>query len=177
MKPLHIVILAAGEGKRMKSARAKVMLPLAGRPMLAHVLDTARALQPERIHVVHGHRGAQLQSVFAGQADLDWVHQAEQRGTGHAMHLAIAGVPDAARVLVLYGDVPLIQPRSLQPLLATAELAVLTRGTGEPVRLWPHRSRCRGTRRGDRRGKGLRHAAARDHDGQHRHSRRPRGCD
>ncbi|HEY8009514.1 MAG TPA: NTP transferase domain-containing protein, partial [Rudaea sp.] len=101
--PLHIVILAAGEGKRMRSARPKVLLPLAGRPLLAHVLDTARALRPEKIHVVFGHRGEQLRAAFAGQADLNWVQQAEQRGTGHAMQLAIPAIPDGARVLVLYG--------------------------------------------------------------------------
>ncbi|MFT3789871.1 MAG: bifunctional UDP-N-acetylglucosamine diphosphorylase/glucosamine-1-phosphate N-acetyltransferase GlmU [Rudaea sp.] len=131
--PLHIVVLAAGEGKRMRSARAKVLLPLAGRPMLAHVLDTARALHPERIHVVYGHRGEQVQAAFADQADLAWVHQAEQKGTGHAMQLAIAGVPDAARVLVLYGDVPLIRPTTLQPLIeAQAALAVLAADLSDP---------------------------------------------
>ena len=132
--PLHIVVLAAGEGKRMKSARAKVLLPLAGRPMLAHVLDTARALHPEKIHVVYGHRGEQVQAAFAGQADLAWVHQAEQKGTGHAMQLAIAGIPDAARVLVLYGDVPLIRAVTLQPLVeAQAALAVLAADLPEPT--------------------------------------------
>ena len=132
--PLHIVVLAAGEGKRMKSARAKVLLPLAGRPMLAHVLDTARALHPEKIHVVYGHRGEQVQAAFADQADLAWVHQAEQKGTGHAMQLAIAGIPDAARVLVLYGDVPLIRSTTLQPLIeARAALAVLAADLPDPT--------------------------------------------
>ncbi len=125
--PLHIVILAAGEGKRMKSARAKVLLPLAGRSLLAHVLATARALHPEKIHVVFGHCGEQLRAAFADQGDLGWVHQAEQRGTGHAMQLAIPAIPDGARVLVLYGDVPLIRSETLQPLIdASAALAVLT---------------------------------------------------
>jgi bifunctional UDP-N-acetylglucosamine pyrophosphorylase/glucosamine-1-phosphate N-acetyltransferase len=132
--PLHLVVLAAGEGKRMKSARAKVLLPLAGRPMLAHVLDTARALHPEKIHVVYGHRGEQVQAAFAGQTDLAWVHQAEQKGTGHAMQLAIAGIPDAARVLVLYGDVPLIRAVTLQPLIeAQAALAVLAADLPDPA--------------------------------------------
>jgi bifunctional UDP-N-acetylglucosamine pyrophosphorylase/glucosamine-1-phosphate N-acetyltransferase len=131
--PLHIVILAAGEGKRMRSARPKVLLPLAGRPLLAHVLDTARALRPEKIHVVFGHRGEQLRAAFAGQADLNWVQQAEQRGTGHAMQLAIPAIPDGARVLVLYGDVPLIRSETLQPLLdAPAALAVLTAQPAHP---------------------------------------------
>jgi len=132
--PLHIVVLAAGEGKRMKSARAKVLLPLAGRPMLAHVLDTARALHPEKIHVVYGHRGEQVLAAFAGQTDLAWVHQAEQNGTGHAMQLAIAGIPDAARVLVLYGDVPLIRAVTLQPLVeAQAALVVLAADLPDPA--------------------------------------------
>jgi bifunctional UDP-N-acetylglucosamine pyrophosphorylase/glucosamine-1-phosphate N-acetyltransferase len=132
--PLHVVVLAAGEGKRMKSARAKVLLPLAGRPMLAHVLDTARALHPQKVHVVYGHRGDQVQAAFADQSDLVWVHQAEQKGTGHAMQLAIAGIPDAARVLVLYGDVPLIRPTTLQPLIeAPAALAVLAADLSDPA--------------------------------------------
>src|SRR5947209_8163975 len=105
---LHVIILAAGEGKRMKSARAKVLLPLAGRPLLAHVLAAARELAPQRIHVVYGHRGEQVRQAFADQADLHWVLQSEQRGTGHAVQLAMTDVPDEARVLVLLGDVPLI---------------------------------------------------------------------
>ena len=88
--PLHIVILAAGEGKRMQSARPKVLLPLAGKPLLAHVLDTARTLQPAKIHVVFGHGGEQLRAAFAAQSDLGWIEQARQRGTGHAMQLAMA---------------------------------------------------------------------------------------
>jgi bifunctional UDP-N-acetylglucosamine pyrophosphorylase/glucosamine-1-phosphate N-acetyltransferase len=132
--PLHIVVLAAGEGKRMKSARAKVLLPLAGRPMLAHVLDTARALHPQKIHVVYGHRGEQVQAAFSDQSDIAWVHQAEQKGTGHAMQLAISSIPEAARVLVLYGDVPLIRPTTLQPLVeAQAALAVLAADLPDPT--------------------------------------------
>ena len=78
-QPLHVVILAAGEGKRMKSARPKVLQPIAGRPMLAHVVDAARALRPAGIHVVHGHGGEQVRAAFAGQADLAWAeHEASQ---------------------------------------------------------------------------------------------------
>jgi len=131
--PLHVIILAAGEGKRMKSARAKVLLPLAGRPLLAHVLETARQLLPQQIHVVYGHRGDQVQAAFADQTDLDWVHQPQQRGTGHAVQLAMAHVPDAVRVLVLLGDVPLVRPRTLEPLLETAApLAVLVAELADP---------------------------------------------
>ena len=116
--PLHVVILAAGEGKRMKSARPKVLMPLAGRAMLNHVLDTARALRPQAIHIVYGHGGDQVRAAFA-DPDLSWVHQAQQRGTGHAVQLAMADISDDARVLVLYGDVPLISRTTLEGVLKT----------------------------------------------------------
>jgi bifunctional UDP-N-acetylglucosamine pyrophosphorylase/glucosamine-1-phosphate N-acetyltransferase len=133
-QPLHVVILAAGEGKRMKSATAKVLLPLAGRPLLAHVVDAARALSPQAIHVVHGHRGDQVRAAFAAAADIRWVEQAEQLGTGHAVKLALADVPDDARVLVLYGDVPLIRADTLQALLAVdAPLTVLAAELADPT--------------------------------------------
>ena len=115
--PLHIVILAAGEGKRMNSARPKVLMPLAGRPMLAHVLETARALQPARIQIVYGHLGDQVRAALTDLNDLTWVHQSERLGTGHALQIAIRDVPDGARVLVLYGDVPLIGLSTLRSLL------------------------------------------------------------
>src|SRR5690606_34896937 len=98
--PLHVIILAAGAGTRMKSNRAKVLMPLAGRPLLAHVIATARSLQTAAIHIVYGHCGEQVQAAFAGDADLRWVLQAERLGTGHAVEQAIADVPRAARVLV-----------------------------------------------------------------------------
>jgi len=130
---LHVIILAAGEGKRMKSAQAKVLLPLAGRPLLAHVLESARQLQPQEIHVVYGHRGDQVRTAFAGQADLDWIHQAEQHGTGHAVRLAMAKVADGARVLVLLGDVPLIRAETVRPLAeSNAPLAVLAADLADP---------------------------------------------
>ena len=115
---LHVVILAAGAGTRMKSNRAKVLMPLAGRPLLAHVIAAARALQPQAIHVVHGHGGEQVQAAFAGQSDLRWVEQAERLGTGHAVEQALKAIPDGTRVLVLYGDVPLTRVTTLQQLLA-----------------------------------------------------------
>lgn len=116
--PLHVIILAAGEGKRMHSALPKVLMPLAGRPMLAHVLDTARSLRPERIHLVFGHKGDQVRTALTDLGDMIWVRQIEQRGTGHAVRIAMAGVPEDARVLVLYGDVPLIRADTLEKLLA-----------------------------------------------------------
>ncbi|MEO7063655.1 MAG: bifunctional UDP-N-acetylglucosamine diphosphorylase/glucosamine-1-phosphate N-acetyltransferase GlmU [Dokdonella sp.] len=131
--PLHVIILAAGEGKRMKSAMPKVLMPLAGRPMLAHVLDTARELQPARIHLVFGHLGEQVRAALTDLGDLTWVHQAEQRGTGHAVKLAMPGVPEDARVLVLYGDVPLIRTDTLNKLLAIeAPLAALVTQLDNP---------------------------------------------
>jgi bifunctional UDP-N-acetylglucosamine pyrophosphorylase/glucosamine-1-phosphate N-acetyltransferase len=123
---LHVVILAAGEGKRMHSARPKVLQPLAGRPMLAHVIDTARALGADRIHVVHGHGGGAVRHAFASQSDLIWAEQAQQLGTGHAVLQAMPGITTSSRVLVLYGDVPLISADTLRALLAAeGELAVL----------------------------------------------------
>src|SRR4029079_5282707 len=105
--PLHVIVLAAGEGKRMKSAKPKVMMPLAGRPMLGHVLDPARALQPARIHLVYGHLGDQVRVAVTDLGDLNWVHQPEQLGTGHAVRLAMAGVPrDARAARVLRGRAP-----------------------------------------------------------------------
>ncbi|MDA3913483.1 bifunctional UDP-N-acetylglucosamine diphosphorylase/glucosamine-1-phosphate N-acetyltransferase GlmU [Oleiagrimonas sp.] len=132
-RSLHVIVLAAGEGKRMKSCTAKVLLPLAGRPMLAHVLDTAYALDPECVHVVYGHRGDQVRAAFESRDRLVWVEQAQQLGTGHAVRLAMEGVPDGSRVLVLYGDVPLMQAAALQPLVAAdATLAVLAAQMDDP---------------------------------------------
>lgn len=131
--PLHVIVLAAGEGKRMRSALPKVLLPIAGKPMLAHVIAAARQLGAAAIYVVFGHRGEQVRKAFADQSDLTWVHQPEQRGTGHAVQLALADVPDTARVLVLYGDVPLIRSATLQPLRDTASpLAVLAATVADP---------------------------------------------
>ena len=113
---LHVIILAAGAGTRMKSSRAKVLMPLAGRPLLGHVLSAARALQPAAIHIVYGHCGEQVQAAFADQHDLRWVLQAERLGTGHAVEQAMVGIPDGAQVLVLYGDVPMTRVETLQQL-------------------------------------------------------------
>ena len=130
--PLHVIVLAAGEGKRMKSRRAKVLMPVAGRPLLGHVLATARELDPAAIHVVYGHGGEQVREAFAADADLQWVLQAERLGTGHAVAQALAQVPDAARVLVLYGDVPLTRAETLRPLVTADGLALLTTRLADP---------------------------------------------
>ena len=132
--PLHVVILAAGEGKRMKSSLPKVLQKVAGRPMLAHVIATARQLQPAGIHVVHGHGGDQVQDAFADQSDLLWAEQARQLGTGHAVRQAMPEVPDDARVLVMYGDAPLFTADTLRRLLATqGRLALLATELDNPT--------------------------------------------
>lgn len=133
-QPLHVIILAAGEGKRMKSSLPKVLQPVAGVPMLGHVINAARALSPAAIHVVYGHGGEQVRAAFAADADLQWSEQRERLGTGHAVAQAMPQVPDNATVLVLYGDVPLIRAQSLQALLnADARLAVLAAELADPT--------------------------------------------
>ena len=98
--PLHVIVLAAGAGTRMKSVRPKVLMPLAGRPLLAHVLATARALQPVAIHVVYGHGGDQVRAAFAGEKDLHWVLQAlawgEAPDSGRLVYAAAFGTALAA---------------------------------------------------------------------------------
>ena len=94
--PLHVLILAAGEGKRMKSASAKVLMPLAGRPLLAHVIAAARSLSPAGVHVVYGHNGQQVRDAFAADAGLGWIEQRERLGTGHAVRTALEA-PEARR--------------------------------------------------------------------------------
>ncbi len=126
---LEVVVLAAGQGTRMRSDLPKVLQPLAGQPLLGHVLDTAEALKADRVHVVGGHGGEAVPDAFSGRGGIQWVEQAEQLGTGHAVEQAMPGVPDDAVVLVLYGDVPLIEPATLEQLVAPARegaVAVLT---------------------------------------------------
>ncbi len=126
---LHLVILAAGAGKRMYSDLPKVLHPLGGRPLLAHVLAVAQEMNPEAIHVVYGHGGAQVRQAFA-RTPVSWVEQARQLGTGHAVAQALPTIPDAATILVLYGDVPLLQAQTLRTLLHMIkhphQLALLT---------------------------------------------------
>ena len=124
--PVSVVVLAAGQGKRMHSALPKVLQPLAGRPLLEHVIRAARALEPAAIHVVYGHGGEQVRAAFADQPDLTWALQAEQLGTGHAVVQAMPQIPDGQRVLVLCGDVPLIRPQTLEKLVAQEAAGTLT---------------------------------------------------
>jgi bifunctional UDP-N-acetylglucosamine pyrophosphorylase / glucosamine-1-phosphate N-acetyltransferase len=133
---LEIIVLAAGQGTRMRSARPKVLQTLAGRPMLAHVLDTARALGPARIHVVIGHGADAVRSAFADDGDLTWAHQPQQHGTGDAVRTALPAIADDAIVLVLYGDVPLVTAETLRGCLsgdgARAGLVLLTMRSADP---------------------------------------------
>src|SRR5690606_31537113 len=125
---LNIVVLAAGLGKRMQSSLPKVLHPLAGKSMLAHVLDNAREQQPEGIVVVVGHGAEQVKSAFAQDTDLAFALQQPQQGTGHAVQQAVPLLKDGGATVVLYGDVPLVQPETLSRLLqARGEgVAVLT---------------------------------------------------
>ena len=129
----NVVILAAGQGKRMQSALPKVLHPLAGAPLLAHVLATARALQPARICVVYGHGGEQVPEAMRA-ADLSFVKQEPQLGTGHAVKQAIPQLDARKATLVLYGDVPLITVATLQALCAGGgeALRILTADVDDP---------------------------------------------
>ncbi len=124
---LEVVILAAGQGTRMRSALPKVLHPIAGKPMLAHVIATARTLSPKAIHVVFGHGGETVRETINDDG-VNWVEQAEQLGTGHAVEQAMPKVANDSIVLVLYGDVPLISTATLQHLLDNVKdgMALLT---------------------------------------------------
>ena len=116
---LHIIILAAGKGTRMYSRQPKVLHPIGGKAMLAHVIQTAQTLAPQAIHVVIGHGKEQVQQQLAA-ANVNWVEQTEQLGTGHAVKTALPHLPPHGRTLVLYGDVPLIDAANLHALLDAA---------------------------------------------------------
>ena len=115
---LATVILAAGKGTRMKSALPKVLHPIAGKPMVSHVVDAARALSPQSITVVYGHGGEHVREAL-GEQSLNWALQAEQLGTGHAVAQAMPFVREDI-VLILYGDVPLIRTETLGEFVARA---------------------------------------------------------
>jgi len=131
---LSVVVLAAGQGKRMHSDLPKVLQPLAGRPLLAHVLEIAQALEPASVHVVYGHGGEQVRAAFRDWPRLHWVLQADQLGTGHALAQALPAIPAEHRVLVLYGDVPLLQLATLRALCehASKGLGLLTAQLADP---------------------------------------------
>jgi len=129
--PLSIIILAAGQGTRMCSGLPKVLHPLGGKPLLHHVIG----LDSDAIHVVVGHGAGKVREVFSG-ADVHWVEQVEQLGTGHAVAQVMPSIPDDHIVLVMYGDVPLIRAATLQPLCEVAEqgfVALLTAELEDPT--------------------------------------------
>ncbi|MFP8966898.1 bifunctional UDP-N-acetylglucosamine diphosphorylase/glucosamine-1-phosphate N-acetyltransferase GlmU [Pokkaliibacter sp. CJK22405] len=124
---LDVVILAAGQGSRMRSALPKVLHPLAGRPLVAHVITTAQQLAADGIHLVVGHGGEQVQSAVGEGLQCVWQHQ--QLGTGHAVAQALPNLAEEGTTLILYGDVPLISVETLSKLLASvtpAQMGLLT---------------------------------------------------
>lgn len=133
-----VVVLAAGKGTRMYSDIPKVLHLLGGQPMLSHVLAAARTLNPENIYVVTGYQSTMIHQYYALRDELSsisWVEQAEQLGTGHAVMQAMPNIADSSTVLVLYGDVPLVNTQTIKSLVDTAketEIAVLTLVTDKP---------------------------------------------
>jgi bifunctional UDP-N-acetylglucosamine pyrophosphorylase/glucosamine-1-phosphate N-acetyltransferase len=136
---MNVVILAAGMGKRMQSALPKVLHPLAGKPLLSHVLDTARSLAASRLCVIYGHGGAAVQELLAKQPEqVATALQEPQLGTGHAVMQALPELDDNVPTLILYGDVPLTTAASLQALIDAAggdKLGILTVVQDDPTGL------------------------------------------
>ncbi|HSD37888.1 MAG TPA: bifunctional UDP-N-acetylglucosamine diphosphorylase/glucosamine-1-phosphate N-acetyltransferase GlmU [Rhodocyclaceae bacterium] len=131
---MQVIILAAGQGKRMRSRLPKVLQPIAGKAMLSHVIATARKLQSSRICVVYGHGGEHVRAALP-DADLSWAEQAQQLGTGHAVQQAMPRIDDDGVALILYGDVPLTRVETLQALVAASEgkrVALLTVEMDDP---------------------------------------------
>lgn len=132
---LGIVILAAGQGTRMRSTLPKVLHPLAGKPILGHVLDTAFALNPQIIVVVYGHGGEHLLATFS-QSQVEWVEQKQQLGTAHAVQQAMPKLVTVDQVLILYGDVPLITTATLHNLIQISindVLGIITAQLSDPT--------------------------------------------
>ena len=132
---LSIVILAAGQGTRMRSRLPKVLQPLAEQPLLGHVLDTAHKLGADDVCVVYGHGGDEVQARYP-DTGIRWALQAEQHGTGHAVQQAMPETPDGGRVLILFGDVPLLTVDTLSRLIEetpAGDMAVLTVDLDDPT--------------------------------------------
>ncbi|TDQ57597.1 UDP-N-acetylglucosamine pyrophosphorylase /glucosamine-1-phosphate N-acetyltransferase [Mesocricetibacter intestinalis] len=135
MTKLSVVILAAGKGTRMYSDLPKVLHPIAGKAMVKHVIDTANALNAQHIHLIYGH-GADLLKKHLADESLNWVFQAEQLGTGHAMQQAAPFFAEDENILMLYGDAPLITAETLQKLIAAKPekgIALLTAKPNNPT--------------------------------------------
>lgn len=131
---MNIVILAAGQGKRMHSNLPKVLHPIAGKPLAQHVIETARRLDPEKLIVVYGHGGEIVRAMLQAD-DIAWAEQAQQLGTGHAVAQAVPQLGAAGKTLVLYGDVPLTSVTTLKRLLQAGKdgLSVLTVNLDNPT--------------------------------------------
>ena len=132
---LSVIILAAGQGTRMRSALPKVLHQIAGKPLLQHVIDAAHSLGSKDIHLVYGHGAEQVKSTISGN-NLTWVMQEQQLGTGHAVIQALPGLDDNDNVLILYGDVPLITQATLKKLLLNKPdngIALLTVALMDPT--------------------------------------------
>lgn len=131
---LNIAILAAGQGKRMVSRLPKVLQPLAGRPLITHVIDTARALKPDKLCVVYGYGGEQVPQAV-GASDIIFVKQEPRLGTGHALQQALSQLGNSGVTLVLYGDVPLVRRDTLLPMIdrRTQRVSVLTTELDQPA--------------------------------------------
>jgi len=132
---LRVVILAAGKGTRMRSNLPKVLHKVANKAMVQHVIDCARSLRPNAIDLIYGHGGDALKAAISGD-DLNWVEQAQQLGTGHAVQQVLPHLQDDENVLILYGDVPLLTQSTVQRLLdasAESELGLLTMYLDNPM--------------------------------------------
>jgi len=134
MNKLNIVILAAGKGTRMHSDLPKVLHVVGAKPILAHVINCAKALQPNKIIVVYGFGGERVKEAFSGE-DITWVNQAEQHGTGHAVQQALPYLDTDADTLILLGDVPLVDVNACKRLIAQADnkLAILSFNKTDPT--------------------------------------------
>src|ERR1700761_4216727 len=133
--PLSVVILAAGQGKRMRSDLPKVLQPVAGRPLLKHVIDAAQSLAPAATYVVYGHGGDRVRETLKDEK-VSWVLQAERLGTGNAVMQAIPKLTDEHLVLILYGDVHLISQDTLKELLdltGSKQVGLLTMVVPDPT--------------------------------------------
>ena len=131
---LEVIILAAGQGKRMHSSLPKVLHPVAGIPMLTRVIETARQLTPRNIHVIYGHQGEEVKNALS-HLSVSWIEQIEQRGTGHAVLQALPSIDKNSLVLILSGDVPCIQTDTLKTLInqsAQEALSLLTANYDDP---------------------------------------------
>jgi bifunctional UDP-N-acetylglucosamine pyrophosphorylase/glucosamine-1-phosphate N-acetyltransferase len=134
---LSVIILAAGKGTRMNSRLPKVLQPLAGKPLLAHVLAQAARVEADRIITVYGHGGDSVKTAFnsCSHQHIEWVEQAEQKGTGHAVAVTLPVLPTSGQSLILYGDVPLVRAETLRHLLDAAKggLAMITLKLDNPT--------------------------------------------